>query len=247
MKPDRAIRSGLNLLHVDDELIGVDKPAGVVSVPGRAGEFCLPDLLRLMPDFKSDEPLRVVQRLDKETTGVIVYARTLAAQRELTRQFAAREVEKIYFALVSGYVEGDGEVDLPLAFDQRAGRVRVDPRRGKPARTCFRVLQRVAGNTLLECRPLTGRTHQVRVHLAAIGHPLTVDPLYGGGEAVWLSQHKAGYRPSGRREERPLIDRVTLHAQSLTLTHPATGQELQLTAPLPRDLRAALRQLERLG
>lgn len=162
------------------------------------------------------------------------------------RQFADRSVAKVYLALVTGYVEADGEIDIPLAPDRRGQRV-IPARigRAKEAITQYRIVQRLAGNTLLECRPLTGRLHQIRAHLAAIGHPLTVDPLYGGGQFVLLSRFKAGYRPSKRRDERPLIGRLTLHAARLTFTHPATSARVTVEAPLPKDLRATINQLAR--
>ena len=108
-------------------------------------------------------------------------------------------------------------------------------------------MQRLVGNTWLECRPQTGRTHQIRAHLAAIGHPLSVDPLYGGGQAVLLSHYKPGYQPNRRREERPLVNRLTLHAARIRFEHPATRQPVSFESPLPKDLRATLRQLGRLG
>jgi 23S rRNA pseudouridine955/2504/2580 synthase/23S rRNA pseudouridine1911/1915/1917 synthase len=152
----------------------------------------------------------------------------------------------VYYAIVVGVVAGDGEIDLRVVFDQRHNCVRTTMLpRGKPALTRYRVLQRLAGHTLLECHPVTGRMHQIRVHLAAIGHPLAVDPLYGGGRAVLLSHYKPDYRPSTRRPERPLIDRLTLHAAQITFEHPATGERMTLKAPPPKDLRATITQLGR--
>ena len=235
------------ILHADPHLVVLDKPAGVLSVPGRGHETSLPNLVRARPEFADDEPLRVVHRLDKEASGLILFARTLDAQRHLVRQFVERRVEKTYHALVCGYVAADGEVDLRLYYDKRTGHMHASERRGKPSLTRYRILQRLAGNTLLECRPETGRTHQIRVHLAAIGHPLTVDPQYGGGLDVYLSKYKPGYRPSTRHPERPLIERLTLHAVRIRFEHPADGRSLTFEAPLPKDLRATLRQLGRLG
>jgi RluA family pseudouridine synthase len=238
-------RKSLKILHLDEHLVVVDKPPGVLSAPGRGKDPSVADLLRQGPEIASEDPLRIVHRLDRDASGVLLLARTLEAQRHLVRQFAERTVEKVYLAMVSGYVPGHGEVDLRLTFDRRRDRVIASESRGKEAVTRYRVHQRLAGNTLLECRPLTGRTHQIRAHLAAIGYPLTVDPRYGGGQAVYLSQYKASYRPSGRREERPLIDRLTLHAASLRFEHPA-GPTQTVTAELPKDFQAAVRQLGRL-
>jgi 23S rRNA-/tRNA-specific pseudouridylate synthase len=176
---------------------------------------------------------------------VVVLARTLHAQRCLTKQFAARRIEKLYWALVDGYVSSDGEVDLSLLVDKRKKRVRVDRRDGKPAVTRFRIIERMAGLTLLECRPLTGRLHQIRVHLASIGHPLAVDPLYGGGRRLFLSDFKPGYRPNRRRDELPLIDRLTLHAIRITLEHPAGSAPETFEALPAKDFRATIGQLRR--
>jgi 23S rRNA-/tRNA-specific pseudouridylate synthase len=157
--------------------------------------------------------------------------------------FEARAVEKVYIALVLGYVASDGEVDLPLSFERGDSAVEIAPRRGKEALTRYRVVQRVAGHTVLECEPVTGRLHQIRAHLAAIGHPLAVDPQYGGAERILLSNFKSGYRLSTRRDERPLISRLTLHAARLALPHPGTGVEVRFEAPLPKDLRVTIAQL----
>lgn len=239
-KPPRA-----EVLHADEHLLVVNKPAGVLSVAGRGEAPVLADVLRAARLVPADEPFRVVQRLDEGASGVMVFARTLLAQQFLTAAFGQREVEKVYVALVQGYVVEDGEIDLPLRVDDAGGRVRIARRGGKASQTSYRIVERIAGHTLLECRPHTGRLHQIRAHLAAIGHPLAVDPLYGGGLAIYLSSFKRGYRPSRRRGELPLIDRLTLHAARLSFDHPAGTGRVAYEAPLPKDLRATLNQLRR--
>lgn len=244
-RADRPRRPTLTILHRDEAILVVDKPPGVVSVAAR-GESSVGDLLISSGRLGANEPLRVVHRLDRDTSGVMVFARTLEAQRLLTEQFAGRQVEKVYLALVQGYVAADGEIDLPLLPDNSGTHTRVAPRRGQPALTQYRIVERLAGNTLLECRPLTGRLHQVRAHLAAIGHPLTIDPLYGGGSVVMLSSYKPNYHPSTRHEERPLISRLTLHALRISFDHPGGNGRATFEAPLPKDFRATLNQLRRL-
>jgi RluA family pseudouridine synthase len=236
----------LTLLHVDHELVAIDKPPRMLAAPGRGPELCAVDVLRARPELQDNPAVRIVHRLDQDASGVLLYARTLEAQRHLVRQFVERRVHKAYLALVGGVVPADGEIDLPLAFDRRHNRVRVSSGAGKHALTRYRVVQRLAGHTLLECQPVTGRLHQIRAHLAAIGHPLAVDPLYGGGQSLLLSHYKIDYRPNRRRPEHPLIARLTLHAARITFEHPATGQPLTLAAPWPKDLRAAVTQLSRL-
>ncbi len=235
------------IIYLDDQLVVIDKPSGMLAVPGRSDEPSAIDWLRAQPELAGTESPRVVHRLDQGASGVQLYARTLEAQRHLVAQFMEREVEKVYYALVSGHVVQDGEVDLPLAFSRRRNRVEVSQKRGKPSRTAYRVLQHVAGHTWLECRPHTGRMHQIRVHLAAIGHPLSVDPHYGGGQAIFLSHLKPNYHPNRREEERPLIDRLTLHAARLVFVHPRMALPMSIESPLPKDLRATLAQLSRLN
>jgi RluA family pseudouridine synthase len=244
----RSARRGASpeILHLDEQLIVVDKPAGILSAPGRGDRPSVADLLRDRAELADNPALRIVHRLDRDASGVLILARTLQAQRQLVAAFANRRIDKTYLALVTGYVPGEGRVELRLTYDRRHHRVHASERRGKPAVTRFRIAQRVAGNTLLQCRPLTGRTHQIRAHLAAIGHPLTVDPLYGGGEAVLLSSYKPNYRPSARRPERPLIERLTLHALRIALEHPTSGQTLTFESAVPKDLRATINQLARL-
>ena len=238
--------AGPALIYVDEHLVAVDKPAGFVSVRGRGNEPCLVDWLRAQPELHENLALRIVQRLDRDASGVLLYARTLPAQRQLVAAFVGRRVEKVYWALVSGHVAADGEVNLSLAFNRKRNRVITTSVGGKSALTRYRVEKRLAGHTLLECRPVTGRLHQIRAHLAAIGHPLSVDPLYGGGEALYLSHYKPDYHPSRRRDERPLMARLTLHALRITFPHPMSGAPFTISAPPPKDLRVTLAQLGRL-
>lgn len=234
------------VLHADDWLVAVDKPAGVLSVPGRGQAPALLGLLTRLRLVDQPEQLRIVHRLDSGASGVMILARTLAAQRRLTEIWEQRSVEKVYLAIVRGRVAGDGEIDLPLHVDRDAGRACVDARHGKPSVTRYRVAEHLAGHTLLECVALTGRLHQIRVHLSAIGHPLAVDPLYGGGEALMLSAFKIDYRPNRRGGERPLIGRLTLHALRVAFEHPAGTGPVSYHAEPPKDFRATVNQLRRL-
>lgn len=204
--------AGLRIVHADATIVVVDKPAGLLAVPGR-GAAGQDNLLARVQALHADA--QVVHRLDMATSGLIVYARGAVAQRALSMAFAARRVDKRYVAIVEGEVEGDGgTVDAPLAADwpRRPCQI-VDAVHGKPALTRWRVIGRRAGATRLELEPVTGRSHQLRVHLQAIGHPIRGDALYAPA-------------PLG-------ADRLLLHACSLAFAHPATGAPVGFASDPP--------------
>ena len=226
----------LEILYEDEDLVAVNKPSGMVVYPaaGHAHGTLVQGLLhggRTLATAAGAERPGVVHRLDKDTSGVIVFAKTDRAYYDLVKQFKERTVRKVYLALVHGLLEEDeGVIEAPLGRDPHhpllVG-VRAEGRGGRPALTRFRVLRRVPdepsgpeakGVTLLEVYPHTGRTHQIRVHLKAIGHPIVGDPVYGP-----------------KRSSPGLPERLMLHARRLELTHPRTGERLRITAPLPPE------------
>jgi 23S rRNA pseudouridine1911/1915/1917 synthase len=240
----------LSILYEDDALIAIDKPAGLVVHPGAGTtQTTLVEGLLAARDLpESDDPARpgIVHRLDKETSGVIVVAKTPAALHSLRRQFADRTVAKAYLAVAEGTIEEDeGTIDAPVGRDpSRPRRMAVEPR-GRLAQTEFRVLGRAGGRTLLLVSPRTGRTHQIRAHLRFIGHPIVGDPVYGRAVAARppASQSDSSSRGPGQAahvaqrrsacaEERT---RMFLHAWRLVLRHPETGAELRLVAPPPSE------------
>ena len=231
-------------MHEDAHLIVVNKPAGITTLhdAARPDE---PDLHALLQERFGR--LWPVHRLDRDTSGVIVFARTEAAHRSLSEWFQERDVAKVYHAIVVGNPPwSERTADAPLRADgDRRHRTVVDAARGKPAVTHFRVLQRLRRYTLVEARPETGRTHQIRVHAALLGHPIAADDLYGDGRPIFLSHLKRDYR-SNSAQELPLMSRVALHARGLTLNHPATGESLELHAPYAKDFNATINQLSKL-
>jgi RluA family pseudouridine synthase len=228
----------------DDALLVVNKPAGIASVhdPNRDE----PDLTTLLAAVHGD--LFPVHRLDRDTSGVLVFARDAQTHRDLSAQFETRQIDKVYHAIVRGSPTWETRtIDAPLTPNgDRRHRTVVDPEDGKPSVTHFRVLEQVKGFALVEARPETGRIHQIRVHLAVAGHPVAVDTLYGDGKPILLSAHKRDYRPSGGHDERPLLGRLGLHALSLGLKHPATGEPMVFEAAAPKDIGATIKQLGKL-
>lgn len=231
------------ILLQDEHVVVVNKPSGLTVVPLRAGkEPCLKELLAA----RLGREVFAVHRLDRETSGVVIFALDAESHRALSLQFQNRKVTKVYWALVRGRpIPPTGSIRLPLARDKNPIKVVVSRQGGKRSRTDYGVLQEFRGFTLVEARPLTGRMHQIRVHLAAIGCPLAVDALYGETDALLLSQIKSRYKQKKGREERPLMSRLTLHARELTFTHPVSQVRSSVLAPLPRDFEVLLKQMSK--
>ena len=234
----------LNIVFEDRDLLVVDKPPGLVVHPGaghRRGTL-LNALLHHCPHLAEiGEVSRpgLVHRLDKDTSGLLVVAKTELAHQALVHQFQAREVTKRYLALVWGRLLAlEGQIDREVGRHPTARRkMSAHPRRGKAALTFWRVLKEFAGPlTLVELTPQTGRTHQLRVHLAAEGHPVLGDAIYGGG----VSRLKGHLKLKGLA---PLVRRQLLHAWQLGVTHPRTGEKMTWEAPLPEDFQAVLSNL----
>ena len=229
---DAAEDIALNVVFEDEALIVIDKPAGLVVHPGNgnASGTMMNALLHHAPQLAGIPRAGIVHRLDKDTSGLLVVAKTLTAQTDLVRQMQARSVKRHYLALALGTVERDGTVDAPLGRHavQRT-KMAIVRAGGKEARTHYAVLERFAKATLLECRLETGRTHQIRVHLASIKHPLAGDATYG--------KAKSG---DARLDAFP---RQALHAWRLALVHPATGAEMAWESPLPADFAQLLDEL----
>jgi RluA family pseudouridine synthase len=232
------------LVYEDDSLIVAEKPAFMLSIPDRFSpeKENLLDLLR-----ETREEVYTVHRLDRETSGIILFAKTREAHRDLSLQFEKREVSKKYLALVDGAVmEEEGRIEQPIGESQsHPGKMEIT-KRGKPSLTLYKVLERFKGYTLVEADIQTGRTHQIRVHFAAIGHPLTVDSLYGQREAFFLSEIKGKKFQLGKyQEERPLMTRTTLHAWRLQFRHPESGEMMDIQSELPKDFAALLNQMRK--
>lgn len=243
----------ISVLYEDSELLVLDKPSGLLVSPDRY-DAERPNLMGLLHrDIARGAPwaaqrsltyLSNAHRLDFETSGILLLCRSKSSLVHLANQFGANTPQKEYVALVQGQpAEDEWTVNERIApFPGRPGHMRVDPKRGKNSRTQFQVLERFHGYSWVSCHPFTGRTHQIRVHLAFHRHPIVGDRIYGG-RPLLLSKLKPGYRLKPDRTERPLLERVSLHAKRLTIQHPVSGESVSIESPLPKDLRVALKYL----
>jgi len=244
--------SDIDILWEDANYLAISKPAGLASIPGRGEKVSAFEQVAkevgLPHRGQTDPRLRLVHRIDKETSGVLLFAKNRTAQKHVSHQFQNNQVNKEYLALVAGRPETDeGEIDAPIARHPSSRQKMAVSKQGRPARTFWKVEEHLGPFTLLRVYPKTGKTHQIRVHLNSIGLPLAIDPLYNSkaSQQILLSSFKRGYRKSGE-QERPLIQRLTLHAQKLAFKK-LDGTTVALIAPLPRDLRATIAQLRRFG
>jgi 23S rRNA pseudouridine1911/1915/1917 synthase len=235
--------SELAIIFEDDDLVAVNKPAGLLVIPDRYRKD-IPNLRDMLA--KRNGQIFVVHRLDKETSGILIFAKNADAHRLLNDQFTNHTIEKVYIALVRGRLRhGAGSIKYPLAPHPKKPAVMTVSQSGKISVTDYNIREAFRDYTLVEARPRTGRLHQVRVHLAAFGYPLAIDKLYGSKEPIFLSSIKPDYKPSGDGES-PLIDRLTLHAEKITFVHPREpDQPRTLTAPLPKDFEAVVQQLQK--
>ena len=223
--------------------VALSKPSGMLTLPDRF-DAALPSLKQWL---ESRYPrIFVVHRIDRDTSGLIVFAKDAETHQYLSKLFESREVQKTYLGLVHGKLsEAEGTIDAPIGeHPVIKGRMAV-VRKGKPSITHYRVLEELGPFSLVSFRIETGRTHQIRVHMANAGHPLVADPLYGNGQPLLLSAIKHRFKLSKDAEaERPLLARLALHAYTLHFTA-MDGNEITLEAPPPKDLEATLKQLRK--
>ncbi len=227
----------IEILYQDSDIIAVNKPAGVSVTHDRSGKD---DLIEVLQRETREEDLRIIHRLDKDTSGIILVAKNKEAQSKFCSLFEESNVKKTYLALVTGCPESaTGEIDaLIIQSDKDPRRMEVNSKKGKEAKTRWQLLANFGSISLLAVRPITGRTHQIRVHFSHAGMPLAIDPLYGTNEPLMLSSFKHGYKLSRNAEkEIPLIERLTLCAYQLEI------ENHHFIAPLEKKFKAAVKML----
>ena len=230
-------------IEENNDWIALNKPSGLLSIPDREGKEV--SLKVLLKEKLGD--IFTVHRLDKDTSGLIIFAKNAEAHKHLSQQFEERNTKKIYLGLVNGSLpEKTGSVDAPIGEHPAKNGTMIVHRKGKEALTDYEVLEEFGAYSWLQFRIHTGRTHQIRVHAKEIGHPIVCDPLYGDGKPVLLSSLKLKkFKLSkDQEEERPLLNRLALHAHLLSFTG-MNKEAVQLEAAVPKDLRALLQQLNK--
>jgi len=244
----------IEVVYEDEVLTVVNKPPGMVTHPAKGNwRGTLVNALQFHYDTLSslagENRPGIVHRLDRDTTGLLVVVKNDLAHRRLALQFELREIEKEYLAIVYGVPDRDSDyIERPIGFhplSREKMAIRTLQDGGKPAVTYYEVVQRFRGYALVRCMPQTGRTHQIRVHLAHIGHPIVADKAYSGRDKLTLRDllEPGAAVPKAASEVDPemiLIDRQALHAHSLRFTHPLTGKPISVTAPLPEDMARTL-------
>jgi RluA family pseudouridine synthase len=237
-----------SVIYEDDDMVALNKAAGLLVAADRWDpEAQRLDTLATAELCGEGERLYAVHRIDKDTSGIVIYGKTEEAHRALSMAFEKRTVDKTYHALVHGRPDwNETEVDIPLRADgDIKHRTVKDKHAGKDAKTLFRYIGACGPYSWIEAKPVTGRTHQIRVHLLLSGLTIVCDPLYGKPDPLYLSKIKRKWR-GDEFEERPILDRLALHAWRMRIAHPITGEPLEFIAPYPKDLDSTRKQLAKL-
>ncbi len=238
-------KDSIEIIYEDGDIIVVNKPAGVSVTKDRSRQPQLVDFLAGQLGADATARLRLVHRLDKDTSGVMILARNRPTQRTLADCFLKRKVSKTYLAIVKGAIlEHQDSIDAPIARSRKhPERMVIHKRGGKKSITEWRLMADFGLTALLAVKPLTGRTHQIRVHLASTGLAIAIDPLYGSSTPLMLSDFKKEYRLGKFQEEKPLIDRLTLHAYQIVIPEGAGIQSRCFVARLDKKFAAAIKML----
>jgi len=232
------------ILFEDDYIIILNKPPKMLVIQDRFNKL-EPNLQDILKDKYSE--IFTIHRLDKDTSGVIIFAKRADTHRELSVQFEKQKVQKTYSALLQGVLSQEkGIIEAPIGKKNSHENVMVvDKKNGKYSITHFELVKKFKNYTLVNAFPKTGRTHQIRVHFKSIGHPLAIDKLYGTKEKIFLSDIKTKFIKG--KEDKALMERLTLHAASIEFTHPNTFEKMKIEAPHHKDFRTLIKNLEKYG
>lgn len=232
------------IIFEDDHIIVIDKPAGLLSIPDRYSED-IPNLFSSLKSYR--EEIFVNHRLDKDTSGIILFSKTTEAHAKFSHLFESRNIDKKYKTIIKGIpIEEVGQIELKIALSKNKRKQMVIDQKGKLAVTKYRILETWQNYSLLEVKIITGRMHQIRIHMKAINCPIICDSTYGDEGSFLLSSIKRKYRKSKDVEEKPLLSRMALHAHELTFDHPFTKEKITINADLPKDMRAVVNQLSKI-
>lgn len=256
LRASPADRWEIPILYEDEAVLAVSKPAGLLTSPDRYDKD-RPNLMALLDRGVNEQAgwarehglsyLANVHRLDADTSGVLLLAKNKEARNDLAGQFVQRQTKKIYLAIVHGVPSPPEQtIEKRIApHPTREGSFVARSQQGKEAITQIQVLEHFHRYALVQAEPVTGRTHQIRVHLKSVGHSIVCDTLYGSAVGIFLSQLKRGYKHSKRQPERALIARLALHAERMVIGHPLTRQPLEIVAAPPKDFEVTLKYLRK--
>jgi 23S rRNA pseudouridine955/2504/2580 synthase/23S rRNA pseudouridine1911/1915/1917 synthase len=241
------MKTKIDIIYSDEDVIVINKPPGMLSIPDRF-ETSKENLSILLRSYFTGE-IFVVHRIDRETSGILCFARNAEAHKHLNNQFLHHTVDKIYHAFVDGNLSAEnGTIDAHIAPHPYQEGKMIAGKVGKEAITHYKVLEKFKIGTFVEIKIETGRTHQIRTHFKYINHPLLIDSIYGKREAIFTKEIK-GFKYhsviNGEDEERPLLNRLSLHASKIGLIHPTKNTKMEWEAPFPKDMKATLNQLKK--
>ncbi len=236
-------KNNVDIIFEDNDLIVINKPAGILSIPDRYDKSS-PNAFNILKKHYSK--IFTVHRLDKFTSGVMVFAKNQVSHKHLNTQFENNKVNKIYHIVVQGIIrENDLEIDIPIDSHPFKKGVSMPSARGKESLTKLKVLERFQKSTLCEVQLITGRHHQIRVHCATIGHPLLIDEIYGNSQEFYLSSIKRRYNIKKDEIEKPIISRLTMHSYKLEFIHPTSNNKVSFKAEYPKDFATLIKVLSK--
>lgn len=233
----------INIIYEDDNLIILNKPSGILTIPDRFNTS-LPNLSTLLK--KTYGKVFTVHRLDRDTSGAIIFAKDAETHRSLSIAFENNEVIRKYEVVCEGiFPEEYMEIDIPLRQSRKNALITVPSAKGKPSLTKVKVIEKFRNSTLLECELITGRHHQIRVHLQSIGYPLLIDDLYGNKSEFFVSSIKRKYNLKKGTKEYPIMTRLSMHSKELSFVHPVKNEQINVFAEYPKDFSALLQVLRK--